>query len=162
MNVMPAINQWGVSALIMLALTLSGGAELPPTTESTAEPAGVPRPAPVVLAPPAGATNAAGRPSPFSAEISSDFIKKVMETSAKIEEAKREIAERQVKLYATNSQIKAYRTRMIELQKEINTILDADKELAELKMNRDLLWSTMPAMPRGREGGGRLPRPTGR
>lgn len=157
---MPSSHQWIVGSLIMLALTLSGGAESPPATpatESAAQP-----PAPVILAPPAGMTNAPGRPSPFSAEISSDFIKKVMETSAKIEEAKRAIAEQQAKLYATSPQIKAYRTRMIELQKEINTILDADKELAELKMNRDLLWSTMPAMPRGREGGGRLPRPTGR
>ena len=113
------------------------------------------------LAPPAGSpprsamaerggTNVFGRMSPFSAEVSADFIKKVMETSAKIKEAKRQIAERQAQLYATNPEIKSTRERMIEGQKKINRILDADQELAELKMSRDLLWSTMPALPKGR------------
>jgi len=83
-------------------------------------------------------------------------MKKVMEMSAKIEEAKRQIAERQAQLYATNPEIKSTRARMIEGQKEINRILDADPELAELKMSRDILWSTgdyratMPALPKGR------------
>jgi hypothetical protein len=73
-----------------------------------------------------------------------------VETSAKIEEAKRQIAERQAKLYASNPEIKANRAQMIEWQAEISRILDADPELTELKMNRDLLWSTMPALPKGR------------
>ena len=72
-----------------------------------------------------------------------------METSAKIEEAKRQIAERKAQLYATNPEIKSTRARMIEGQKEINRILDADQELAELKMSRDILWSTMPTLPKG-------------
>ncbi|MBU0715401.1 MAG: hypothetical protein KJ964_08605 [Verrucomicrobia bacterium] len=96
-----------------------------------------------------GGTNAAGRPSPFSAEIGADFMRKVMETSAKIEEAKRQIAERQAQLYATNPEIKSTRARMIAGQKEINRILDADQDLAELKMSRDILWSTMPVLPKG-------------
>jgi hypothetical protein len=96
-----------------------------------------------------GGTNAAGRTAPFSAEIGADFIKKVMETSAKIDEAKRQIAERQAQLYASNSEIKSIRAQMIEAQKEINRILDADPELAELKMSRDIVWSTMPALPKG-------------
>ena len=103
-----------------------------------------------MFAPTAGGTNVFGRTSPFSAEVSADFIKKVMETSAKIKEAKRQIAERQAQLYATNPEIKSTRVRMIEGQKKINRILDADQELAELKMSRDLLWSTMPALPKGR------------
>ena len=97
-----------------------------------------------------GRTNVFGRTSPFSAEVSADFIKKVMETSAKIKEAKRQIAERQAQLYATNPEIKSARARMIAGQKEINRILDADQELAELKMSRDILWSTMPALPKAR------------
>ena len=103
-----------------------------------------------VLCPPASAPGAtAGRPAPFSAEISADFMKKVMETSAKIEAAKRQIAERQAQLYTTNPEIKSTRAQMIEGQKEINRILDADPELAELKMSRDILLSTMPALPKG-------------
>ncbi len=108
--------------------------------------------APVMFAPPGG-TNAAGRSSPFSAEIGADFIKKVMETSAKIEEAKRQIAERQMQLYATNPEIKAMRARMIAAQKEINQILDADQELVDLKISRDILWSTMPVLPKGQNPG---------
>lgn len=109
------------------------------------------QPAPVLFAPMAGGSNMAAKPSPFSAEISADFIKKVMETSAKIEEAKRQIAERQTKLYADNPVIKSTRDLMIEKQKEINRILDADQELTNLKMSRDILWSTMPAMPKARD-----------
>ena len=141
---MKLIHQFAGCGAVMLAMVLSGWA---------AEPQSVPssdlQPAPVMFTPMAGGTNAAGRMSPFSAEISADFIKKVMETSAKIEEAKRQIAERQAQLYATNPEIKSTRARMIEGQKEINRILDADQELAELKMSRDILWSTMPALPKG-------------
>jgi len=157
---MKLIRQFAGCGAVMLAIVLSGWA---------AEQAGDQRSeirgqrsevreqpnAPVMFMPTAGGpvntggTNAAGRPSPFSAEISADFIKKVMETSAKIEEAKRQIAERQAQLYATNPEIKSTRARMIEGQKEINRILDADQELTELKMSRDILWSTMPVLPKG-------------
>ena len=106
--------------------------------------------APAMFTPAAGGTNAMGRSSPFSAEISADFIKKVMETSAKIEAAKAKIAERQAQLYESDPEIKSTRVQMIKLQKEINHILDADRELAELKISRDILWSTMPAMPQGK------------
>jgi hypothetical protein len=151
---------------VMLAIVGSGWAADPQSAPSS-----VPPSSPVMLAPPgsagafapggsalaepgrpgnpSGGANAAGRPSPFSAEISADFIRKVMETSAKIEEAKRQIADRQAMLYATNPEIKSTRTLMIEKQKEINRILDADQELAELKMSRDIVWSIMPALPKG-------------
>lgn len=111
----------------------------------------------VPLTPPSGAlfsTNLpSGQPksSPFSAEISADFIKKVMETSARIEGCKKEIAERQNYLYESNPQIKAYRKQMIEMQSQINKIMEADKELADMRLNRDILWTTMPVLPKARE-----------
>jgi len=92
-----------------------------------------------------------GKPAPFSAEISADFIKKVMETSARIEECKKQIAERQAYLFESNPQIKAYRKEMVEMQTKINVILEADKELADLRLNRDILWTTMPVLPKTRE-----------
>ena len=108
-------------------------------------------------APPSGtlfSTNLpSGQPksSPFSAEISADFIKKVMETSARIEECKKQIAERQAYLYESNPQMKAYRTQMIEMQSQINKIMESDKELADMRLNRDILWTTMPVLPKARE-----------
>lgn len=156
---MKSIRQIAGCGAVMLAIVWSGWAadEQKAPTTVVSPPSSDLQPAPVMFAPPgsAGGTNAAGRMSPFSAEIGADFIKKVMETSAKIEEAKRQIAERQAQLYATNPEIKSTRARMIEGQKEINLILDADQELAELKMSRDILWSTgdyratMPALPKG-------------
>lgn len=107
-------------------------------------------------------TNMAAGPAkaaPFSPEISADFIKKVMETSAKIEACKKEISARQAYLYESNPKIKEYRSQMVEMQKRINAILDADKELAELRLNRDIAYTTMPALPRGREPQGALRAP---
>lgn len=94
---------------------------------------------------------APGKPAPFSAEVSADFIKKVMETSARIEECKKQIAERQAYLYESNPKIKGYRQEMIEMQTRINKLLENDKELAEMRLNRDILWTTMPALPKPRE-----------
>ncbi len=158
---MKSIHQFAGCGAVMLAIVWSGWAAEPQKAPMSDR-----QSAPVMFAPPGsagalrpgetaggpvntGGTNAAGRPSPFSAEIGADFMKKFMETNAKIEAAKRQIAERQAQLYATNPEIKSTRARMIEGQKEINRILDADQELAELKMSRDLLWSTMPALPKG-------------
>jgi len=143
---MRSIHQIAGCGVVMLTIAWSGWAAEPQKAPSSDR-----QPAPVMFAPPGAAgTNAVARPSPFSAEISADFIKKVMETSAKIEEAKHQIADRQAKLYATNPDIKANREIMVKCQKEINQLLDADQELAELKMSRDLLWSTMPALPKAR------------
>ncbi len=148
---MKSIRQFA-GCVVIFAVACSGWAEEPQKDPSSVarRPSSDLQPVPVMFAPTAGGTNVFGRTSPFSAEISADFIKKVMETSAKIKEAKRQIAERQAQLYATNPEIKSTRARMIEGQKKINRILDADQELAELKMSRDLLWSTMPALPKGR------------
>lgn len=108
-------------------------------------------------APPSGtlfSTNLpSGQPksSPFPAEISADFIKKVMETSARIEECKKQIAARQAYLYESNPQMKACRKQMIEMQSQINKIMETDKELVDMRLNRDILWTTMPVMPKFRE-----------
>lgn len=89
--------------------------------------------------------------SPFSTEISADFVKKVMETSARIEESKKQIAERQAYLYESNPQLKAYRKQMIEMQTRINKIIETDQELADMRLNRDITWTIMPVMPKARE-----------
>ena len=150
-KIMKSIRQFA-GCVVIFAVACSGWAAEQKKGPATGgkSPSSDLQPVPVMFAPTAGGTNVFGRTSPFSAEVSADFIKKVMETSAKIKEAKRQIAERQAQLYATNPKIKSTRARMIEGQKKINRILDADQELAELKMSRDLLWSTMPALPKGR------------
>jgi len=85
---------------------------------------------------------------PFSAEISADFVKKVMETSARIEECKREIAERQAYLYENNPKIKELRQQLIAMQLKINQIIEADKELVDMRLSRDIIWTTMPVLPK--------------
>jgi len=133
---------FGMAVILALGVALCSAAE---KKDAAAAPA------------PAGqmfSTNMPGgpmKPAPFSAEISADFIKKVMETSARIEECKKQIAERQAYLYESNQQIKAYRKEIIEMQTKINTLLEADKDLAELRLNRDILWTTMPVLPKARE-----------
>jgi soluble cytochrome b562 len=138
-----------ITAILVLGVSLCSAEEAKDTGKKEA--ASEPAPA---LPPPMFATNLpAGpvRPAPFSAEISADFIKKVQETSAKIEECKKQIAERQAYLYENNPEIKAYRKEMIEMQMKINTILEADKDLANLRLNRDILWTTMPALPKSQQ-----------
>ncbi|MDD5484001.1 MAG: hypothetical protein PHP98_10220 [Kiritimatiellae bacterium] len=102
------------------------------------------------------APGGSGKPAPFSAEISADFIRKVMETSARIEECKKQIAERKAYLFENNPQIKAYRREMIEMQLKINAILEEDRDLADLRLNRDMLLTTMPALPKAEQ---RMPFP---
>jgi hypothetical protein len=156
MDDMKLIWKFAAALAVVLALALSVRAAEPQSAPlSGGSPASsVSQSAPAMFAsmpggPITGGTNAALRASPFSAEIGADFMKKVMETSAKIEAARRQIAERQAQLYATNPEIKSIHARMVEGQQEINRILDADPELADLKLSRDILWSTMPALPRG-------------
>ncbi|MFA7160795.1 MAG: hypothetical protein WC299_15985 [Kiritimatiellia bacterium] len=93
----------------------------------------------------------AQKASPFSAEISADFVKKVMETSARIEECKKQISERQAYLYENNPKVKALRQQMIDMQLKINKIIEADKDLADMRLSRDMIWTTMPVLPRMRE-----------
>jgi Tfp pilus assembly major pilin PilA len=121
---------------------------VPPTSVAATNPQ-VP-PGPTVEKPP----TTIGRPGPFSPEMSAEFMQKVMETTAKIEAIKKKIAERQAVIYETNPQVKECRSQLIEMQHEINKILEADAELATLKLNRDILWTTMPTLPRGNSPGG--------
>lgn len=134
-----------MTAILVLGVSICSAAEEKNAGKEAATPA-----APVPLGQ-MFSTNMSGgpiKPTPFSSEISADFIKKVMETSARIEECKKQIAERQAYLYESNPRIKACRKEMIETQTRINAILEADKDLAVLRLNRDILWTTMPALPK--------------
>lgn len=86
-------------------------------------------------------------PKPSLEAISAEFMRQVMETSARIEAVRKEIEERERFIYENNQEIKALRSQMKEIQKTISGILDEDEELAALKMDRDILWSIMPALP---------------
>ena len=97
---------------------------------------------------------AAQKQAPFSAEMSAEFMRKVMEASARIEGVKKQIAARQKVIYETNPEVKVYRAQLVEMQGEINKLMDADVELVELKLNRNILWTTMPTLPRRNAQGG--------
>ncbi len=86
-------------------------------------------------------------PKPFGHEMSAEFIRKVMETSAKLEALKKQSVARRQEILENNAEVKAYRAQMRELQKKINSFLAEDQELADLQMERDILWSTMPTLP---------------
>ncbi|MCA1809331.1 MAG: hypothetical protein ABR497_05470 [Kiritimatiellia bacterium] len=88
-----------------------------------------------------------GRPAPFTAEMSAEFMRKVMETSARIEKIRNQIAERRQELFETDDSIKEHRAALVELQTQINAILDEDPEISRLRMESDILWTTMPSMP---------------
>lgn len=95
------------------------------------------------------ATNALGKSvkSPFTSEASADFMRKVMETRARIDGVKKEIEARKTKLYATDPELQQSRAQLIQMQTQINTILAADSELAQLKLKRDILLTVMPTLP---------------
>jgi hypothetical protein len=95
--------------------------------------------------------------APSMEAMSAEFMKKVMETSARIEAMKKEIADREQFLYENHPELKAVRSQMIEIQKTINRILDEDEELARMKMDRDILWSIMPTLPSPPSPGRPLP-----
>jgi len=89
--------------------------------------------------------------APALAKINAEFMQKVMEASARIEAMKKEIEDRENEIYRTNRSIKTLQSQMIELQKTINKILDSDQELTEIKMKRDILWTTMPSLPKSND-----------
>lgn len=97
----------------------------------------------VTNAPSAFPTNA-----PTVQQMNDEFMRKVMETSARIEAVKKEISEREKTLYETHPEIKAMRSQMVEMQKTINRILGEDQELTELNLNRDIVWTVMPSLPK--------------
>ncbi len=113
--------------------------------------------APSATAAPAQTPPPAPKLTPFSAEMSADFMRKVMETSARIETVKKQMAERRATIFDNNPAVKSYRQQLIAMQKEINALLDADPELIAMKLNRDIMWSTMPALPRANAPAGVVP-----
>ena len=137
----------GCSVATMMLLTACGGQQPADTTKKTATPPVVEKKA---MAAPVKNKPAA----PFSPEMSQEFMRKVMETSARIEAVKKQIADRQAVIFETNPAVKAYRAQLVEMQNEIDKILAGDAELTTLKLNRDMLWTTMPTLPRGRPHGG--------
>ncbi len=134
----------GMAALMLLTVASAEEAK-----KTAPEPAAPDKAAPAVKPGPAAA-----QPAPFSAEMSAEFMRKVMETTARIEGVKKEIAERRKVIFETNPEVKACRAQLIEMQKTISKLLDADAELAALKQDRDILWTTMPTLPRGNVQGG--------
>lgn len=84
---------------------------------------------------------------PSMEAMGAEFMRKVMEMSARIEAVQKKMAEREQAIRETNPEVKAMRARMMHMQRKINRILDEDEELAELKMERDMLWTTMPSLP---------------
>ena len=127
----------GVLSATLTAQTPAGETEPPP-------------PQPAFAPAPANPGSPQNKPAAFNAEMSADFMRKVMETSAKIEAVKKEMAERRAELFETNSEIKSCREQMVDLQNKINSILAEDRELAKMEMDRDILWTTMPPMPGAR------------
>ncbi len=109
---------------------------------------------PAQAAPGQPAGQPSGSPKPFNVEMSAEFMRKVMETSAKIEAIKKQAAERRAEIFKTNAEIQGHQKKMVEIQKKINAILAADPGLTELEMERDILWTTMPAMPAARSRAG--------
>ncbi len=139
----------GCSVATMMLLTAYGDQKPDEMNAKTATPTAVEKAATALPLPNKPVT-------PFSPEMSQEFMRKVMETSARIEAAKQEIADRQAVIFESNPAVKAYKTQLIEMQNEINRILAGDAELAALKLNRDILWTTMPTLPRARPQGGSM------
>jgi len=154
-----------VSLTIAMAFTCAG-ALLAAEAQKDAKPAAPAAGVPTAASPsdgPAG-TNA---PKAFqNAAMNEEFMKMVMEASRKIEEAKKAISDRQMELYRTSPAIVKISAEMAEMQREINKIVESDKEYAELKIRRDILATVMPDMPKSSfpmamPGGMPPPRPMG-
>jgi hypothetical protein len=141
----------GVAVLVMVGVMACGAQEKKAADSSAA--AAQQAPSVLMVSTNAGTLGGGTKAMPFSAEMSAEFMKKVMETTARLEEVKKQIAARQAELYASNPQVKAYRDELIKMQAQINALLVEDKELNELKMNRDILGTTAPAFPKAPAGG---------
>ena len=85
---------------------------------------------------------------PTMEAMSAEFMRKVMETSARIEGIRKEMDDRERFLYESNPKIHALRSQIMEIQKTINGLLEQDEELAALKLQRDILWTIMPVLPK--------------
>ena len=147
MKLWPQIAGAGLMAVGMLFLAACGNeptaAVGQPDQALMAEEPGRAQAAPIQAAAEAPA------PLPFTPEMSAEFMRQVMEASARIEALNAEIAARQTVLFETHPEVKVYRAQLIAMQGQINKILAEDEELASLQLNRDIMWSTMPVLPRG-------------
>ena len=101
------------------------------------------------MMPPPGANLPHGGPQNApQQQISEDFMKLVMEASAKIEEAKHKIQERENFLIENDPAIKKLQAKLEDLQKQINAIIEADAEYAKLKLKRDIKNTVIPDLPK--------------
>ena len=101
------------------------------------------------MMPPPGANLPHGGPQNApQQQISEDFMKLVMEASAKIEAAKKQIQDRQAHLIATDPTIKKLQADLESMQKQINAIIEADPEYTQNKLKRDILATVMPELPK--------------
>ncbi len=116
-----------------------------PQPQQAAAPIMAPPGGPLPQGPAAPATQPKGMPSQ---QISEDFMKLVMEASAKIEEAKHKIQERENFLIENDPAIKKLQARLEDLQKQINAIIEADAEYAKLKLKRDIKTTVIPDLPK--------------
>lgn len=133
---------------LTLAMTLTCISALL-AADTDAKPATPVAGAPIMIKPsnePAMGTNAVKGMQ--NSAMNEEFMQMVMEASRKIEEAKKAISDRQTKLYETNQDILKIQKQMIEMQREINTIVESDPEYSELKLKRDILATIMPDMPK--------------
>ncbi|NLB55002.1 MAG: hypothetical protein GX811_04415 [Lentisphaerae bacterium] len=73
-----------------------------------------------------------------------EFMKKAAESNAKMLEIKKSVSDRREKLYESNPSIKTLWAEMVAMQKEINSILEADAEYNDLILKRDILNSVLP------------------
>lgn len=119
------------------------------------------RKAPPVLMPVFAGTNAAGGTNAAAAVPTNamaiaqkyeDFMRMVREDQARQEAIKKQMAERIKELKSSNPELKAAADQMTAMQRQINAVLAADAELAELKLQHDMLWTVLPSMPGPRAG----------
>ena len=136
-----------IAAVCAMAALLAGRLAAGEPDPAAAEPAAAP---PVFTPTPSAPGQQDAAPKPFNVEMSAEFMRKVMETSAKIEAIKKQAAERRAEIFKTNTEIQSHQKQMVALQKKINALLAADGELTGLEMERDILLTTMPAMPAAR------------
>ncbi len=137
----------GISLTIAMAFTCAGAVLAADAGKETPPPA-VAAGAPIVVKPSSGPAGTNAPKALQNAAMNEEFMQMVMEASRKIEEAKKAISERQAKLYETNPTIVKISKQMADMQSEINSIMESDKEYAELKIKRDILATIMPDMPK--------------
>lgn len=120
--------------------TDKGAPAAPPVAAKPAMlPLGGPMGAPGMLGPGMGATN-----------VSPDQLRKVMQVRSELDDLERKIKARQAKLYEDNAKIKELQGKMRDLQKQIDSELGKDEELATLKKNLDAQFNA--PMPRPQPG----------